>query len=123
MLTREIMDGLYVLVVTPFDDAFRFDEEGYRDSVRKLVALGRDHAGAVAMQHECNRILQQAILPLYYEGFNDTALTKATLEASGMFKAGPPRWPTLAVPKERSRLRGTLEREFPYILAQAAEAR
>jgi 4-hydroxy-tetrahydrodipicolinate synthase len=83
-----------------------------------------DHAGAVAMQHECNRILQQAILPLYYEGFNDTALTKATVEASGMFKAGPPRRPTLAVPKERiARLRDTLEREFPHFLAQAAEAR
>ena len=83
-----------------------------------------DHAGAISMQQECNRILQEAILPLYYEGFNDTALTKATVEASGMFKAGPPRHPTLAVPKERiAKLRDTLKRDFPHFLAQAVEAR
>ncbi len=42
MLTREAMQGLYVLVITPFDDRFRLDEEGYRENVRKVVALGID---------------------------------------------------------------------------------
>lgn len=40
MLTRETMKGLYVLVITPFDDKFRLDEEAYRENVRKLLALG-----------------------------------------------------------------------------------
>lgn len=42
MLTRETMKGLYVLVITPFDDKFRLDEDAYRENVRKLVALGVD---------------------------------------------------------------------------------
>jgi dihydrodipicolinate synthase/N-acetylneuraminate lyase len=42
MLTRENMDGLYVLVVTPFDDRFRLDTEGFRYNIRKLVRMGVD---------------------------------------------------------------------------------
>ncbi|HEY3131081.1 MAG TPA: dihydrodipicolinate synthase family protein, partial [Acidobacteriota bacterium] len=40
---------------------------------------------SLAMQHECNRILQEAVLPLAAEGYNDTALTKATVDAAGFF--------------------------------------
>ena len=79
---------------------------------------GGDVATAIAMQHECNRILEQAIIPLAYEGFNDTALTKATIDAAGVFKAGPPRRPTIAVPPERiKKLRDTLARDFGHPLA------
>ncbi|MGH9158589.1 MAG: dihydrodipicolinate synthase family protein, partial [Vicinamibacteraceae bacterium] len=42
VLTRESMRGLYVLVVTPFDDQHRLDGEAYRQNVRELVALGVD---------------------------------------------------------------------------------
>jgi 4-hydroxy-tetrahydrodipicolinate synthase len=85
---------------------------------------GGDVAGAIALQHECNHILEEAILPLAYEGFNDTALTKATIEAAGIFKAGPPRRPTIAVPPERIRkLRDTLSRSFGHFLQQGAGAR
>jgi hypothetical protein len=72
------------------------------------------------MQHECNRILQEAVLPLAAEGYNDTALTKATVDAAGFFKAGPPRRPSLAVPKERiEKLRETFERNFaPFLEAE-----
>jgi len=42
MLTREAMKGLYVLVITPFDEKLRLDEDAYRENVRKLLALGVD---------------------------------------------------------------------------------
>jgi len=85
---------------------------------------GGDLATALSLQHDCNRILQDAILPLYHEGFNDTSLTKATVDAVGIFKAGPPRRPTRAVPPERiRRLRATLEKNFAHFLPQSAGAR
>src|SRR5262245_66246054 len=40
MLTRENMDGLYVLVVTPFDHAFRFDAEGDGENRRQTDQQG-----------------------------------------------------------------------------------
>ncbi len=77
-----------------------------------------DQQTALAMQHDCNRILQEAILPLANEGYNDTALTKATVEAAGFFAAGPPRRPSEAVPNARiQRLRQTLEEDFAQFMA------
>lgn len=42
MLTRETMQGLYVLTITPFDAQGNLDEDAYRENVRKLVSLGVD---------------------------------------------------------------------------------
>src|SRR5262245_47851403 len=42
MLTRESMQGLYILAITPFDIRGNLDEEAYLENVRKLLALGVD---------------------------------------------------------------------------------
>lgn len=42
MLTRQNMKGLYVLVVTPFQDNFELDEGAFRSNVRELVRRGVD---------------------------------------------------------------------------------
>jgi dihydrodipicolinate synthase/N-acetylneuraminate lyase len=78
---------------------------------------GGDVAQAMAYQHQSNEILQEAIIPLAGEGYNDTSLTKATVNAAGFFKAGPPRPPSEAAPAERiERLRATLEEKFAHFL-------
>ncbi|MGH7575827.1 MAG: hypothetical protein ACREM1_11975, partial [Longimicrobiales bacterium] len=82
-----------------------------------------DHAIALAMQDDCSRILKEAILPLASEGFNETALTKATVDAAGFLKAGPPRRPSAAVPRSRiAKLRRTFEEKFPQFLQRPAVA-
>lgn len=40
MLTRETMRGVYVLVPTPFGKNGEFDEESFRENVRKLCKVG-----------------------------------------------------------------------------------
>jgi len=42
MLTREAMNGLYVLIITPMDEKMRVDYDAHRENVRKLIALGVD---------------------------------------------------------------------------------
>src|SRR5690349_19526063 len=42
MLTRETMQGLYVITVTPFDAEGRLDEDAYRKNVETLLDLGVD---------------------------------------------------------------------------------
>lgn len=42
MLTRETMQGLYVLIITPMDEKLRVDYEAHRANIRKLIALGVD---------------------------------------------------------------------------------
>ena len=84
---------------------------------------GGDLQAAIAMQHQCSEILQEAIIPLAFEGFNDTSLTKATVDAAGSFKAGTPRPPTEAVPAARiQKLRETFEEKFPQFLAEEVPA-
>ncbi len=74
---------------------------------------------AVAMQKQCNEILQEAVLVLAREGYNDTSLTKATVDAAGFFQAGPPRPPSTAVPRQRiEKLRATFEERFPHFLEE-----
>lgn len=74
---------------------------------------------AVAMQKQCNEILQEAVLVLAREGYNDTSLTKATVDAAGFFQAGPPRPPSTAVPPQRiEKLRTTFEERFPHFLEE-----
>ena len=79
-----------------------------------------DVAANLKHQHQCNQILREAIVPLFGEGLNDTSLTKATVNAAGFFKAGPPRPPSEAATQDRiDRLRGTFEEEFPHFLEEA----
>lgn len=79
---------------------------------------GGDFSRALAMQHEVNALLQEAILPLILaEGYNEIAATKATVDAAGFLKAGPPRKPFRPVPPDRiQQLRVTLEEKFPQFL-------
>jgi hypothetical protein len=37
---------------------------------------GGDLPTAIAMQHQCSEILQEAIIPLAFEGFNDALVRK-----------------------------------------------
>lgn len=78
---------------------------------------------AFDMQQECNRVLREAVLPLANEGFNDTALTKAAVDAGGFFVAGPARRPSTSVPSARiEKLRRTLEESFPQFLREPLAA-
>jgi 4-hydroxy-tetrahydrodipicolinate synthase len=74
-----------------------------------------DLNGALAMQHEVNRLLQELVLPLIrQEGFNEIAATKAVVDAAGFLKAGAPRKPFRPVPKERiDQFRAAIGRDFP----------
>jgi len=83
----------------------------------KAISEG-EFTTALTMQHEINRLLQEAIVPMIaIEGFNEIAVTKAVVDAAGFLKAGPPRKPFSAVPEERIvRLRATLEQTFPQFL-------
>jgi len=79
-----------------------------------------DLTTALAIQHDVNRLLQEAVLPLIrQEGYNEIAVTKAVVDAAGFLKAGAPRKPFRPVPRERvDQLRAAFSRDFSQFLEQ-----
>ncbi len=79
---------------------------------------GGNFVKALAMQHEVNSLLQEAIVPLIAtEGYNEIAATKAVVDAAGFLKAGAPRKPFRPVPSDRiEKLRATFQQRFPQFM-------